>query len=29
VGKTIEAMREEMPVIHDNLRFFAGAARCL
>jgi 1-pyrroline dehydrogenase len=30
VGKPIESMREdEMPVIVDNLRFFAGAARCL
>jgi 1-pyrroline dehydrogenase len=30
VGKPIEAMRdEEMPFIVDNLRFFAGAARCL
>jgi betaine-aldehyde dehydrogenase len=30
VGKPIEAMREEeMPVLVDNLRFFAGAARCL
>jgi betaine-aldehyde dehydrogenase len=30
VGKPIESMREdEMPVVVDNLRFFAGAARCL
>jgi betaine-aldehyde dehydrogenase len=29
VGKPIEAMREEIPVCVDNLRFFAGAARCL
>jgi 1-pyrroline dehydrogenase len=30
VGKPIEAMRdEEMPFLVDNLRFFAGAARCL
>jgi 1-pyrroline dehydrogenase len=30
VGKPIEAMREEeMPFMVDNLRFFAGAARCL
>ena len=29
VGKPIEAMREEIPVAADNLRFFAGAARCL
>ena len=30
VGKPIEAMRaDEMPVLVDNLRFFAGAARCL
>jgi 1-pyrroline dehydrogenase len=29
VGKPIEAMREEIPFIVDNLRFFAGAARCL
>jgi betaine-aldehyde dehydrogenase len=27
VGKPIEAMREEIPVCVDNLRFFAGAAR--
>jgi len=30
VGKPFAAMRdEEMPVLVDNLRFFAGAARCL
>src|SRR3954452_15933074 len=30
VGKPIETMREEeMPFLVDNLRFFAGAARCL
>ena len=30
VGKPVEAMRDdEMPVLVDNLRFFAGAARCL
>jgi 1-pyrroline dehydrogenase len=29
VGKPIEAMREEIPVLVDNLRFFAGAARTL
>ena len=30
VGKPIEAMREEeMPFLVDNLRFFAGAARCM
>src|SRR5919201_1827734 len=29
VGKPIEAMREEIPVAVDNLRFFAGAARNL
>jgi betaine-aldehyde dehydrogenase len=30
VGKPIGSMREdEMPVVVDNLRFFAGAARCL
>src|ERR1041385_7831396 len=29
VGKPIEAMRDEIPVCVDNLRFFAGAARCL
>src|SRR4029453_8377195 len=28
-GKPIEAMREEIPFMVDNLRFFAGAARCL
>ncbi len=27
VGKPIAAMREELPMIVDNLRFFAGAAR--
>src|SRR3954452_7291002 len=27
VGKPIEAMREEIPFMVDNLRFFAGAAR--
>jgi betaine-aldehyde dehydrogenase len=29
VGKPIEAMREEIPVVVDNLRFFAGAARTM
>ncbi|HEU0317402.1 MAG TPA: aldehyde dehydrogenase family protein, partial [Solirubrobacteraceae bacterium] len=29
VGKPIVAAREEIPVLADNLRFFAGAARCL
>jgi betaine-aldehyde dehydrogenase len=29
VGKPIEAMREEIPVCVDNLRFFAGACRNL
>ncbi len=29
VGKPIEAMREEIPFLVDNLRFFAGAARCM
>jgi 1-pyrroline dehydrogenase len=29
VGKPLEAMREEIPFMVDNLRFFAGAARCL
>jgi 1-pyrroline dehydrogenase len=29
VGKPIEAAREEIPFLVDNLRFFAGAARCL
>ncbi len=29
VGKPIAAMREEIPILVDNLRFFAGAARCL
>ena len=29
-GKPIEAVRnDELPVMADNLRFFAGAARCL
>jgi aminobutyraldehyde dehydrogenase len=28
-GKPIEAAREELPVCVDELRFFAGAARCL
>ena len=29
-GKPIEAVRnDEIPVMADNLRFFAGAARCL
>ena len=28
VGKPIAAMRDEIPFIVDNLRFFAGAARC-
>ena len=27
VGKPIEAMREEIPFMVDNMRFFAGAAR--
>src|SRR3954469_745066 len=27
VGKPIEAMREEIPLMVDNLRFLAGAAR--
>jgi 1-pyrroline dehydrogenase len=27
VGKPIAAMRDEIPVVADNLRFFAGAAR--
>jgi 1-pyrroline dehydrogenase len=29
VGKPISLARDEMPVTIDNLRFFAGAARCL
>jgi 1-pyrroline dehydrogenase len=29
VGKPIDAAREEIPALVDNLRFFAGAARCL
>jgi betaine-aldehyde dehydrogenase len=29
VGKPIDAMRDEIPFLVDNLRFFAGAARCL
>src|SRR5213079_3116757 len=29
VGKPIEAMRDEIPVVVDNLRFFAGAARTM
>ena len=29
VGKPIEVARSEPPVMVDNLRFFAGAARCL
>ncbi|MGH2900747.1 MAG: aldehyde dehydrogenase family protein, partial [Solirubrobacteraceae bacterium] len=29
VGKPIAAMRDEIPVLVDNLRFFAGAARCM
>jgi 1-pyrroline dehydrogenase len=29
VGKPIAAMREEIPFLVDNMRFFAGAARCL
>jgi len=29
VGKPIVAAREENPISSDNLRFFAGAARCL
>ncbi|WP_410970282.1 aldehyde dehydrogenase family protein, partial [Salmonella sp. SAL4458] len=28
-GKPIEVARSEPPVMVDNLRFFAGAARCL
>ncbi|MDQ3889896.1 MAG: gamma-aminobutyraldehyde dehydrogenase [Actinomycetota bacterium] len=29
VGKPLAAARDELPVAADNLRFFAGAARCL
>jgi 1-pyrroline dehydrogenase len=29
VGKPIAAMREEIPALVDNMRFFAGAARCM
>jgi 1-pyrroline dehydrogenase len=29
VGKPLAYARDEMPVCSDNLRFFAGAARCL
>ncbi|MDX6511704.1 MAG: aminobutyraldehyde dehydrogenase [Gaiellaceae bacterium] len=29
VGKPLGAARDELPVASDNLRFFAGAARCL
>ncbi|MDQ1513856.1 MAG: betaine-aldehyde dehydrogenase, partial [Microbacteriaceae bacterium] len=29
VGKAIDAARDEIPVVVDNLRFFAGAARCM
>jgi 1-pyrroline dehydrogenase len=29
VGKPISLAREEMPVTIDNVRFFAGAARCM
>jgi len=29
VGKPIAAMRDEVPFVVDNLRFFAGAARCM
>jgi 1-pyrroline dehydrogenase len=29
VGKPIAAMRDEIPVVVDNLRFFAGAARTM
>jgi betaine-aldehyde dehydrogenase len=29
VGKPIGAMREEIPALVDNMRFFAGAARCM
>ena len=28
-GKPIAAMREEIQALVDNLRFFAGAARCM
>ena len=29
VGKPIAAMRDEIPALVDNLRFFAGASRCM
>jgi aminobutyraldehyde dehydrogenase len=29
VGKPLPAARDELPVASDNVRFFAGAARCL
>jgi 1-pyrroline dehydrogenase len=29
VGKPLPAARDELPVASDNIRFFAGAARCL
>jgi betaine-aldehyde dehydrogenase len=29
VGKPLPAARDELPVSSDNVRFFAGAARCL
>jgi aminobutyraldehyde dehydrogenase len=29
VGKPLPAARDELPVSSDNIRFFAGAARCL
>jgi 1-pyrroline dehydrogenase len=29
VGKPLGAARDEIPIVVDNLRFFAGAARCL
>jgi 1-pyrroline dehydrogenase len=29
VGKPLAAARDEIPIVVDNLRFFAGAARCL
>jgi 1-pyrroline dehydrogenase len=29
VGKPIVAMRDEIPFLVDNLRYFAGAARCM
>ena len=29
VGKPLDASRDEMPFVPDNLRFFAGAARTL